>query len=236
MRVKFFTTTAVAVAISTFALVSHAGNASDNNAGHNWKPRPQGNQYWQAPDWSNFNFSPSNKPVRPAYAPPQRPAYERQRPPVAPPAAQQPPAYRPPYQANRPATRPDSANMRPAAPYANQAYPPAPHGPYTTSGPRRLDNGASAFNMPGNNRYRDNRSRSNKFWGRSGPGRWMNPNKGNMEQGWDDMLNAPSRMGEMPGGWTAPEVSVPNPIDIGDQMQENVEDLPDQVRNMDTGN
>jgi hypothetical protein len=64
----------------------------------------------------------------------------------------------------------------------------------------------------------------------------MNPNKGNMERGWDDMINSPSRMGKMPGGWTAPEVTMPNPVDMGDQIQENVQDLPEQVRNMDVGN
>jgi len=64
----------------------------------------------------------------------------------------------------------------------------------------------------------------------------MNPGKDNWEQSWDDMINAPSRMGEMPGGWTAPEVTVPNPIDMGDQMQDNAKDLPEQMRNMDVGN
>ena len=43
-------------------------------------------------------------------------------------------------------------------------------------------------------------------------------------------------MGEMPGGWTAPEVTVPNPIDMGDQMQDNVQDLPDQMRDGNIGN
>jgi len=99
------------------------------------------------------------------------------------------------------------------------------------------NNGPSAFNTPGYNPY-NNRwgNRGSKFWGRSGPGTWMNPNKHNMGQGWDDMLNAPSRMGDMPGGWSAPSVSMPNPIDVGDQMQDNVQDLPDQMRNMDVGN
>jgi len=64
----------------------------------------------------------------------------------------------------------------------------------------------------------------------------MNPNKRNWENSWDDMINAPSRVGEMPGGWTAPEVSVPNPIDMGDQVQDNVQDLPDQMRDGNIGN
>lgn len=43
-------------------------------------------------------------------------------------------------------------------------------------------------------------------------------------------------MGEMPGGWTAPEVSVPNPVDMGDQMQDNMEDLPSQMKDGNIGN
>lgn len=43
-------------------------------------------------------------------------------------------------------------------------------------------------------------------------------------------------MGEMPGGWTAPEVTVPNPVDIDNQMQDNVKALPEQVKDMDVDN
>jgi len=168
------------------------------------------NPYWQAPDWSG------------SYAQPQ---------------------YRQSYpQNNYPAPNVN----RPAPPYSQNQYqnqnrsePPPPPGPYTGT-PRRSNEGPSAFYTPGYNpnrdRYRSNNWNNNKFWGRSGPGTWMNPNKGNMERGWDDMINSPSRMGRMPGGWTAPEVTMPNPVDIGDQMQNNVEDLPDQMRNMDLGN
>ena len=37
---------------------------------------------------------------------------------------------------------------------------------------------------------------------------------------WDDMLNAPSDMGELPGGFYAPSVSVPNPVDVGEGNQD----------------
>ena len=50
------------------------------------------------------------------------------------------------------------------------------------------------------------------------------------------MINAPSNMGEMPGGWYAPYVSMPNPIDVGDQFKDNMKDLPEQIRDMDVGN
>ncbi len=128
--------------------------------------------------------------------------------------------------------RPD-ANRMPPMQNPNRGYP--PRGPYY--GP---DTGASAYNMPGynpNRNYRgNNRGNNNKFWGRSGPSTWMNPSKRNWENSWDDMINSPSRMGTMPGGWTAPEVSMPNPIDMGDQMQDNVKDLPEQMKDMNVGN
>ncbi len=133
--------------------------------------------------------------------------------------------------------RPDM-NMMPPMQRSNRGYPP-PRGPYY--GP---DRGASAYNMPGynpNRQYRmgghpGNRRNNNKFWGRSGPSTWMNPSKRNWENSWDDMINSPSRMGTMPGGWTAPEVTMPNPIDMGDQMQDNLKDLPEQMKDMDVGN
>ncbi len=83
----------------------------------------------------------------------------------------------------------------------------------------------------------NNRSGYNKFWGNSGPSTWMHPSKDNWEDSWDDMINAPSRMGDdMPGGWSAPEVTMPNPIDMGDQMQDNARDLPEQMKDGQIGN
>jgi len=169
---------------------------------------PPQNRYWQAPDWSGYG----RPPAPPAYTPP--PAY-----------APAPPAYAPPPVYNNYQAPPHNAYGR--------AYPP-PQGPYGYM----PDNGASAFYTPGYNRYRYGRGgwNKNKFWGRSGPSRWMNPSKDNLEQGWDDMINAPSRMGKMPGGWYAPEVTMPNPIDMGDQIQDNMKDLPEQIKDMNVGN
>ena len=82
----------------------------------------------------------------------------------------------------------------------------------------------------------NNRNGNNKFWGRSGPSTWMHPSKDNWENSWDDMINAPSRMGDMPGGWSAPEVTMPNPIDMGDQFQDNLQDLPEQMKDGNIGN
>ena len=139
-------------------------------------------------------------------------------------------AARPPLNANR-------GNTYPSQRGPNSA----PNMPKPHMNQYRQGNAAPAYNNPGyrpsrpNNGWNPN-ARNNRFWGNSGPNRWMNPNKGNMGRGWNDMTNGPGRMGEMPGGWRAPEVSLPNPVDVGDQVQGNVKDLPEQMRNMDVGN
>lgn len=224
MSVKRLSAVVVTIALGTCPFTSQA----ENNAGHNWMPRQPSNQYWQAPNWSERNTSTQ----RPAYTSP-------------------PPSYRLRNNANsNPALYQDgSTPPPPTGPYSGSPAPrvntpvPAP-GPYRGAPPPRprgAYNEPSAFYTPGYNPYRNNRRNnkpwdSNKFWGRSGPSKWMSPNKRDWEDGWDDMINAPSRMGEMPGGWSAPEVSVPNPIDMGDQVQDNMKDLPDQMRDGNIGN
>lgn len=212
MSVKHLTVISLTVASAVLAPASHAYQENPNNQSMH---RPD-NAYWQAPNWQGFNSPPNYRSPPP---PQMRPAHNNQ----------PPPNYRPPQSNYNP-------QMQRPAPNAYRGNPPPQqYGSYRgpSYGP---DNGASAYNMPGYHRYRNNGWNNNKFWGRSGPSTWMNPNKNNMERGWDDMMNAPSRMGEMPGGWTAPEVSMPNPIDMGDQIQDNVKDLPEQMRNMDVGN
>ena len=102
------------------------------------------------------------------------------------------------------------------------------------SGP--WDSNRGGRSMP----WDSNRGRSSMPWdsgrgGRSMPwdsgrGGWMN--KDRFADGWDDMLNKPSDMGEMPGGFTAPSVSVPNPVDVGDEFDRAARDAPDQMRNV----
>jgi hypothetical protein len=76
----------------------------------------------------------------------------------------------------------------------------------------------------------DNRRGGSSMPWDSGRGGWMNKDK--FADGWDDMLNAPSDMGEMPGGYTAPSVSMPNPVDVGDEFNDAASDAPDQMRNV----
>ena len=85
--------------------------------------------------------------------------------------------------------------------------------------------GNRGSSMPWDNR----RGGRNMPWD-SGRGGWMD--KDRFADRWDDMLNAPSDMGELPGGYTAPSISAPNPIDVGDEFQDAARDAPDQMRNV----
>ena len=111
-------------------------------------------------------------------------------------------------------------------PYRNQNY-----GGPSFSGPWNNSRGNS---MPwSNNRgssmpWSNNRGSSMPWDG--GRGGWMD--KDRFSNHWDDMLNAPSDMGELPGGYTAPSISVPNPVDVGDELQDAASDAPDQMRNV----
>ncbi len=235
MRIKLIPNTCAVIALATCTITAHANNG---NADHRWMPNQPTNSYWQTPNWSGFSTSPNQQSAQPVYRQQTRPAYNNNyQAPAAPAYRPQQPAYNyPPPQGSY---RPNVNRAAPPAQNTNRGYPPPPPaGPYRGAPYYGPNSGPSAFNTPGYNPNRRNNNswNSNKFWGRSGPDSWMNPNKGNMERGWDDMINSPSRMGEMPGGWTAPEVSMPNPVDMGDQMQDNVEDLPEQMKNMDVGN
>jgi len=70
-----------------------------------------------------------------------------------------------------------------------------------------------------------------EVWG-AGPQYWMNPTdpQDGMSQAWDDMMNAPARMGRVPPGWKAPTIDIPNPIDVGDEFEKNARRAPHIMR------
>jgi hypothetical protein len=240
MSVKKLSISVISIALcaGTFTALANNDSAQVWTPGQPVKP----NLYWQSPNRPDPNT--------------QRPA------PSSPPAYKQKNNYNGDTPPPPPGPYSGSSAPRNPAPVQRQTQPAQPNyggaqvqqrqvqrsEPYYRNAPAQQArppvqryNGPSAYYTPGYNPYRDYRRKndrwgSNKFWGNSGPSKWMSPNKRNWENSWDDMINAPSRMGEMPGGWTAPEVSVPNPIDMGDQMQDNVRDLPDQMKDGNIGN
>jgi len=206
--------------------------AQANNDGTRvWTPGQPVNPYWQAPNWPERN---AQRPA-PSTPPANSPGYPGNNYPQNNTSSGTPPPPPGPYTGSPAPRKPTPVQRQVQRSETSYRGAPAPRPP------AQQYNEPSAFYTPGYNPYRSYRNRnnrwgSNKFWGNSGPSKWMNPSKRNWENSWDDMINAPSRMGEMPGGWTAPEVSVPNPIDMGDQMQDNVRDLPEQMKDGNIGN
>ena len=76
------------------------------------------------------------------------------------------------------------------------------------------------------------------LWGRNGgPSKWFDPAdpKEGMAEAWEDMMITPNRLGTMPGGWKAPSISIPNPIDVGDEFKEVAKDMPSEMQNFSEG-
>jgi hypothetical protein len=161
----------------------------------------------------------------PGYAPPQQ--Y------IPPPAFNQ--AYRPPYYGNRGYGNRGYGNRG----YGNRGYGNRGYG-NRGYGNRNYGNSGFGRNMPFNrfNNTPWNRFSNGSGWGNNNnygpdtdwftdtPRRWMrNGPKEGAGQVFDDFLDGPSRMGDMPGGWSAPTISVPNPIDVADELERGSQDM-----------
>lgn len=63
-------------------------------------------------------------------------------------------------------------------------------------------------------------------WFQNRPRDWTSqgPKEGS-GQVFDDFLDGPSRFGDMPGGWSAPSIAVPNPIDVAEELKRGSKDV-----------
>lgn len=128
------------------------------------------------------------------------------------------------------------------APYGGAPYGGAPYGggPFNGGGPfgggSPFSGGSPFGGMPFMQSF--DMSRRDSFnpmhprvWG-AGPQVWMDPTdpQDGMSQAWDDMMNAPARMGRVPPGWKAPTIDIPNPIDVGDEFEKNARRAPTIMR------
>lgn len=115
-------------------------------------------------------------------------------------------------------------------PYAGGPYGGGPfnNGPFGGGSPMRGVPFMQSFDMSRPDSFNPMRPR---VWGR-GPQTWMNPYdpQDGMSDAWDDMMNAPSRMGRVPPGWKAPTIDIPNPIDVGDEFEKNARRAPHIIR------
>ncbi len=71
-------------------------------------------------------------------------------------------------------------------------------------------------------------------WGNDVPFKWFDPTdpEESVAEIWEDALNAPSKVGRLPPGWTAPYISVPNPIDVENEFERNAMNAPDEIHKM----
>jgi hypothetical protein len=107
-------------------------------------------------------------------------------------------------------------------------------GPYGNSGP--FGGGSPFRGVPFMQSFDMSRPDSfnpmrRQVWG-AGPQVWMNPTQPDegLSQAWDDMMNAPARMGRVPPGWKAPTIDVPNPVDVSDEFGRNARKAPYIIR------
>lgn len=82
-----------------------------------------------------------------------------------------------------------------------------------------------------------NRDYENMWEPEGGPDKWFDPSdpKEGMAWAWEDMMVTPNELGTMPGGWEAPSISVPNPIDVGDEFKNAAGDMPGELRDFSDG-
>lgn len=76
------------------------------------------------------------------------------------------------------------------------------------------------------------------LWGdEGGPSAWFDPSdpKEGLAWMWEDMLYTPNALGTMPGGWEAPTISVPNPVDVGDEFKDAAGDMPGEMKDFSDG-
>ena len=164
------------------------------------------------------------------------------------------PGARPPYGAPGPYNQ-NPYNRGPnQGPYGQNPYSQGPYGNPYNRGPygRGPSNdgpfgGGSPFKKFGGGPFNSNSApwetwpfgAPDSFWSRKdfpfneqNPTDWFQPDdpKEGMAVMWDDLIAAPDELGTMPGGWRVPSVSVPNPIDLEDQLEKASKEIPDLIR------
>lgn len=187
---------------------------------------PFGSNNWNQAPWSSASPMNNNRGYPPSV--PQNYAY----PPATPQTYAYPPAGQQYYPAPRPYPYGYPYKKKKSSGWGNWGGNSTPwnNTPFGNfSGP--WDSG------PWNPDWFDNRSKKKGDMFDDWPGSWMDPEdpRGSMSKMWDDLLEAPNDLGEMPGGWTAPSIKVPNPVDVGDEFEGSSRDAPreaaDQMNN-----
>jgi hypothetical protein len=82
-----------------------------------------------------------------------------------------------------------------------------------------------------------NRDYENLWEPDGGPDKWFDPSdpKEGMAWAWEDMMVTPNALGTMPGGWEAPSIIIPNPVDVGDEFKNAAGDMPGEMQDFSEG-
>ncbi len=186
-------------------------NGYNNNYNRGYYP-PQYNNTYRAPQqYNNYYRAP-----QPAYRPyPQQPYSGA--------------PYRPPYPAynKKKNNMPFTGNSD----FMEDLWPGKPGNIYDDVLPVSGPWSRSWGRAPWNRDYDD-------LWGKNGgPSEWfdMSDPKEGAAVAWEDMLDTPNALGTMPGGWKAPSISVPNPIDVGEEFKNTAKDMPGEMRDFSDG-
>ncbi len=135
------------------------------------------------------------------------------------------------------------------SPYNNPYYNPYNRTPFNNGSFANRPFGNSPFNNFGGGPFNNNGNGApweqwpfgarDSFWNRKEfpfknqhPSDWFQPSdpKEGAAIMWDDLIAAPDDLGTMPGGWYVPAVSVPNPVDLEDQLEKASKEIPDLIR------
>ncbi len=214
--------------------------------GQNRFAPPMPPQYRQ-PNGANA-FRPGSVPMTAPYGSVRAPGYNRGSNESSPYGAN---AFRPgsmPIQAPfspGPGSAPGYGRPNGAGPYGQRPYGSGPYGQRSNSGPfgnNPMDNfGFGPFSKNSNEAPWETWPFGGRdsLWNRreipfkdQSPTDWFQPGdpKEGMAIMWDDMISSPDELGEMPGGWNVPSISVPNPVDLEDQLEKASKEVPDLIR------
>jgi hypothetical protein len=114
----------------------------------------------------------------------------------------------------------------PPAAYAPRSVPPTAYGPrpgYRPPPPYRYYKKKDDDSGPFDRFFKDGRGPDPTRWFKAG-----DPEEGLAEM-WEDLINAPTEWGEYPGGFYAPEIGVPNPIDVEKELRDAPPELMDTL-------
>ncbi|KAG1650298.1 hypothetical protein GQR58_028199 [Nymphon striatum] len=90
---------------------------------------------------------------------------------------------------------------------------------------------ASPLNIAGQPMFPMRKKRKKEAWGDERH-IWPDFYTDSTNDMWNDMINAPFKMGRMPGGWRAPFLSTPDPVSIGDAVTNQIPPIMEEAGNM----